>query len=760
MSAPLNLMGSPLPRVDGLAKVTGRARYAAEHTYSNMAHARLVTAAIGRGRVTGIDSAAAEAAGARLVLSHLNADRLAPVKAAYPVGQAQTRYLPLQSDEVRYAGQAVALVVADTPEAADLAASLVGVTYAAEAPQTDLVEHLGRARKAEGGKDIEKGDADAAFDAADIRIDAVYTTATEHHNAIELYSTIAEWIDGRLVVHEPSQWLSGLRAYLAERFGIDQDQVRIISPFVGGGFGSKALSMPHSAFTAMAARRLGRPVKLVVSRPQMFTVGAYRPPSVSRVRLGASKEGLLRSYMHDYTTSSSRSDLSGVPGVESPAVIYACPAIRGRDRFVDLDANHPGPMRAPAEMPSVFALESAMDELAHLVGIDPVELRLKNDAGERDPVSGLPFSSRSLAACWRRGAELFGWSRRPIAPRSLRDGDWLVGWGCAASLYPVYVGPSSVRIRLSGKGRVLVQLAGQDLGTGLYTVVAGAAAETLGVPIEHVRVEMGDSDLPFGSMAAGSRSTASVMPAVLRAAERVRERLFAAATQPDGRLAGLQVERLVIREGRVVSATTENVLSESIEDILKRVPRAAIDETGDFVPAGLATDKLAGIYGGGEGAMGPLVAKHWAMYSFGAQFVEVRVHRLTGTLRVPRAVGVFGAGRIANVRTAHSQLMGGMIWGLSSGLLEATHVDHRYGRYVNANLAEYPIPVSADIGSVQVEMLPEEDRGRDVNPSGMKGVGELGVVGTGAAVANAVFHATGRRVRHLPITIEDVLDGL
>ena len=349
--------GQPFPRVDGRAKVTGAARYPAEQAHANLADARLVTASIARGRVVHIDSTAAEAAGARLVLSHLNADRLAPVASAYPIGQSQTSFLPMQSDEVRYAGQPIVLVVADSPELAEHTASLVEIRYAAEPHQTDLASQTARARKAEGSRDIVKGNAEASFAAAPVKIDASYETPTQHHNPMELHSTTATWADGRLTVHEPTQWLSGLRAYLAERFGIEQDMVRVLSPFVGGGFGCKALPMPHSAFTAMAARRLGRPVKLLVSRQQMFTVGGFRPPSVSRVRLGASRKGRLDAYLHDYCSSSSRSDPSGLAGVESPSVLYASPAIHCGDRYVDLDANQPGPMRAPAALWRTHAVD-------------------------------------------------------------------------------------------------------------------------------------------------------------------------------------------------------------------------------------------------------------------------------------------------------------------------------------------------------------------------------------------------------------------
>ncbi|QBJ16507.1 xanthine dehydrogenase family protein molybdopterin-binding subunit (plasmid) [Agrobacterium sp. 33MFTa1.1] len=760
MSEMVSAFGPSLQRVDGRSKVTGSARYAAEYTFANLAHARLVTSRIARGHVTSIDTSLAEDAGAVLVLTHKNNDMLVPIESAYPAGQAQTTFLPMQSNEIRYSGQPIALVVADRIEIAEYAASLVKVEYASTLHETDLSSQLKRARQAVGAQDITRGDFEKVFADAAVRIDAVYSTATEHHNAMERFSTTAAWEGSQLIIHEPSQWVIGLRAYLADRFGLEPDQIRVISPFVGGGFGSKALPMPHTALAAIAARRIGRPVKLIVSRDQMFTVGGYRPASISHVRLGASSDGQLLAYSHDYFTQSSRSDLAGMPGIEAPNVLYRIPAVQARDRFVDLDLNHPTPMRAPQEVPSIFAFESAVDEVAHELGVDPLAFRLKNDAGARDPVTGLPFSSRSLAQCFTRGAELFGWAKRSLAPRSMREGEWLVGLGCGASIYPVFIGPASARIRLTSDGRAFVHTAGQDLGTGLYTVVAGVAAQFIGVPIDRVRVEMGNSDLPFGSMAAGSRSTASLVPAVRAASIRTRDRLIAEAIKDQHPLAGRDPARLSIVGNAVVSTVPGDTASELVSEILKRIPGGFIEETADFTPEGLPVAMLSNAYSGGEGALGPVVEKKWAMYSFGAQFVEVRVHRLTAQLRVSRAVGVFGAGRIANPTTAHSQLMGGMIWGISSGLFEATKIDNRYGRYVNTNLAEYPLPVCADIGSIEVEMVEEEDLAKEINPSGMKGVGELAVVGTGAAIANAVFHATGRRVRHLPITIEDVIDAL
>jgi xanthine dehydrogenase YagR molybdenum-binding subunit len=756
----------PATRVDGPAKVTGSARYPADEIVGpNLAYAALVTSAISTGRILSIDrSIALSVPGVSLVLDHTNIGPLPPIPAIYPKGQSHSVFQPFGTDEIRYSGQPIALVVADDLETARYAASLVAIDYesvagSSNATITAELEARGEAavQKLDGAKDPTFGDVETALANPQVLIDAEYETAIEHHNPIELYSSSAQWSEdgSQLTIYEPSQWLYGLRAHLAQQFGLQQDAVRIISRVVGGAFGGKALSMPHTVAVAAAARHLKRPVKLYISREQMFTIGSYRPGSRSRVRLAAQRDGKLLAIAHDYAAQTSRSDPGGIPGAEATVVMYDAPNVRGRDRFVLTDANAPGPMRAPVEMPSFFALESAMDELAVALNMDPIELRARNEP-KVHPTARLPFSSRSLVECYKRGADIFGWSGRDPRPGSMREGDWLVGWGCASALYPTYVGPASVRMKLVLENRVVraeVRLAGQDIGTGLATIVTQVAADSLGLPITSVKAIIGDSSLPFGSMAAGSRGTASVSPATRMAAEKVRGRLLEAATQPGrvGALSGRNPADVRFDGNRVTDGKTAIAVSE----ILAGIDGQAIEEEIDWAPPGMKQEALRSVQSGSEGAIGPLTETH-AMYAFGAQFVELHIHRHTHVIRAPRMVGVFAAGRIMNRRTAHSQLMGGMIWGLASGLHEETLVDRRSGRYVNANLAEYLLPVCADIQDVTVEMLDEKDE--VVNPLGIKGVGELGVVGMAAAVANAVYHATGKRIRHLPIHLDHLVD--
>lgn len=770
VTAPVeNLAATQLPpptRVDGPAKVMGSALYAADEIVGpNLAYAALVTSAMSTGTIVSIDSAAAlSVPGVRLVLDHTNMMALPPIAAIYPKGQSHTVFQPFGTDEIRYSGQPIALVVADDLETVRYAASLIEVQYAASgrsnATITAEMKAHGEAalNKTEGSKDPSFGDVESALADPEVLIDAEYETAIEHHNPIELYSTIAQWSeDGKqLTVHEPSQWLYGLRAHLAQQFGLEQSAVRIISRVVGGAFGGKALSMPHTVAVAAAARQLRRPVKLYISREQMFTIGCYRPGSISRVRLAARRDGKLLAISHDYASQTSRSDPVGIPGAEATVVMYDAPNVRGRDRFVLTDANAPGPMRAPVEMPSFFALESAMDELAVKLKIDPIELRASNEPPVH-PTARVPFSSRSLDECYRRGAEIFGWSRRDPRPGSMQAGDWLIGWGCASALYPTYVGPASVRMKLflrDGAFRVEVRLAGQDLGTGLATIVSQVAAERLGLPIDSVKVIIGDSSLPFGSMAAGSRGTASVSPATVMAADKLRRRLVDIAAS---RGTMYPASRLALDEAKFDRNQGGNeTMRKAIADILAGIDGQSIEEEIDWTPQGMNQEARRSVQGGAEGAVGPLTDTH-AMYAFGAQFVELHIHRHTHLIRAPRMVGVFAAGRIMNRRTAHSQLMGGMIWGLASGLHEETLVDRRSGRYVNGNLADYLLPVCADVQQVTVEMLDEKDE--IVNPLGIKGVGELGVVGVAAAVANAVYHATGKRIRHLPIHLDHLINA-
>ncbi len=469
------------------------------------------------------------------------------------------------------------------------------------------------------------------------------------------------------------------------------------------------------------------------------------------MRLGARRDGKIVGYIHEGAEVTSRPDKYMVSGVEDSARLYDFGAVKTKVSVVHADRNTPGFMRSPPVVPYVYALESAMDELAVKLAMDPVELRRRNDT-TTDTITGKPWSSRSLMKCYDEAAQAFGWSRRTPAPGSMRDGDWLIGWGCATAVYPTHIGVASVRVRLLPNGEVRVQTAAHDLGTGAYTVIGQMAAERLGLPLSAVKVELGDSNLPPAPVAGGSVTTASVCSAVLQACDAIREKLFrAASTANEGPLAGRAPAELDLTDGRAVAT---DGASEALDAVMNRLGQGAIEEYAEYRPPGSDPDVVRKLYAGKAPLTG---GSHGGkmMYALGAEFVEVRVHARTREVRAPRAVGAFAGGRIMNTRTAHSQLMGGMIWGIGSALHEATEIDPREARYLNDNIAEYLIPVNADVAQIDVILVPEVDS--EVNPAGVKGLGELGNVGTAAAVANAVYHATGKRIRNLPIRIEDLL---
>ncbi len=568
---------------------------------------------------------------------------------------------------------------------------------------------------------------------------------------MELFSTTAVWRDDKLTLFEPSQFVYGLRNGVAQRLGIDRDKVRVVSRYIGGAFGSKGGMTPRSALVAFAARRLNRPVRLVVSRDQGFTTTTYRAETRHHIRLGAQRDGKLVGYFHEGWEVSSRPDPYVVAGVADSARLYAYGAVKTKVNVVHADRNTPGFMRSPPVVPYIYALESAMDELAWKLDMDPVELRRINDT-MTDPIEGKPWSSRSLMACYDKAAQAFGWDKRTRRPREMRDGEWLVGWGCATALYPTHIGAAAARVRLMANGEVRVQTAAHEIGNGAYTVIGQAAAERLGVPLARVSVELGDTELPPAPVAGGSRTTASTCSAVLKACDAIRDKLFrAAVTANDGPLAGRAVAGLSLMARSVTGA---GGASESLDKTFARLGASAIEEYAEFVPRGLKPASIKGLYEGISASTGGPEGEK-VMYATGAEFVEVRINAATREIRVPRIVGAFAAGHLMNTRTTHSQLMGGMIWGISSALHEATEIDRERARYVNTNLADYRVPVNADVADVEVILVPEEDR--DVNPMGVKGLGELANVGTAAALANAVYHATGIRIRELPIRIEKLL---
>jgi xanthine dehydrogenase YagR molybdenum-binding subunit len=733
--APLDNMGRPEPRLDGRAKVTGEARYGSDFAVSDPAYAFLVTSLIAKGHINSIDVRAAKAVpGVLEVFTHENTKSLKEVPFGAG-GGGPTQSMQDMGPQIFHDGQIVAMAVADSYEAAQEAASLVKVDYQVEKPSATFgsegVSQEDASKANARAKDLpQAGDAEAALAAAEVKFDGEYGTPTQHHNPIELFTTTAEWRGDELTIYEPSQFVYGQKANVARKLGIAEDKVRILSPYIGGAFGSKAQFSPRTGFVAYAAKVLNRPVKLVATRDQGFTIQTYRAETHHRIRFGADRDGTIKAFSHEGFEITSRPDPYAVAGVEDSGRVYNYGTLKTHVTLVHADRNTPGFMRSPPVVPYIYALESAMDELAVSLGMDPVELRRKNDS-MRD-TTGKEWSSRSLMTCYDEAGEKFGWSEREAKPGAMRDGDWLVGWGCATAIYPTHVGASAARVRLESDGHVRVQVAAHDLGTGAYTVIGQMAADELGVPMSHVTVELGDTRFPAAPVAGGSNTTASCCNAVKKACDAILAKL-----------------------APPVATTGSNTgTSRDLNDAFKRLGAGAIEEYAEFLPPGAKPEAMAQLYHGKPTLTGGSKGEK-LMYALGAEFVEVRAHRLTREIRVPRIVGAFAAGRIMNTRTARSQLMGGMIWGISSALHEATEIDGRNARYVNDNLADYLIPVNADIRELEVILVPERDT--TVNPAGIKGLGELGNVGTAAAVANAVYHATGIRIRQLPIRLENLM---
>lgn len=751
-------IGKAIPRIDGRLKVTGAARYPSDVAVADSAYAFLVTSTIARGRIKAVHLDEAKAVEGMLdILTHENMHgKIRKARFFSKGGYTATSVVPLDSSKIWHAGQIIAVVIAETFEAAREAAHKIRFDYVErKAVATFDPRHPRPSSWSLTGDDVKVGDPQKAFDDASVKVDAAYSTPIQHHNPIELYTTTCVWSGDQLTIYEPSQYVHGLKNGVASQLGLKADKVRVVSPFVGGAFGGKAAVTPRTSLIALAAKRLNRPVKLVATRDQGYTVSSHRAETQHRIRISADSNGTLTSLTHEGWEVTSRSDEYKVAGTETTALMYACPNIATKVHLVHADRNTPGFMRSPPEVPYMFALESAMDELAVSLGMDPVELRRINDTAV-SPIDGKPYSSRSLMTCYDRAAASFGWSRRKSAPGSMTNGDWLVGWGCATCCYPTNVAPAAVRVTLAPNGTVRVQTAGHDIGTGAYTAIALTAAEGLGVPVEDVNVELGDSTLPPSPVAGGSNATASICNAVALACQELLGRMAEAASKSDGPLTGMDPAAMRMRDGRL---SAPDGISESLKVALARLSFGPVETTTKYTPDVAPTAiKLTGhaLLGKGIPVMtaGTNAGDH-IQYAFGAEFVEVRIHRRTREIRVPRIVGAFAAGRIVSPTTARSQLLGGMIWGIGSALHEATDIDPRAARYMNADLAEYLIPVNADIGEVDVIFVPEEDT--KVNALGIKGLGELGNVGTNAAIANAVYHATGRRIRDLPIRMENLL---
>jgi xanthine dehydrogenase YagR molybdenum-binding subunit len=750
-------MGQPIPRYDAVAKVTGKAEYAADIALINPAYAFLVTSSIARGRIDGFDLAAAkQVRGVIDIVTHENAEQLKEAKLFSNGGYTSTTIQPLKSNDIANDGEIVAIVLAETFEAAREAARRVKVNTTAAAPTTTFdspgtTSAPAKGQLAQFKEDPKVGDFAKAFGEAEVKLTAAYETPPQHHNPMELFSTSCVWNGDHLTIYEPTQYVHGLKNGVAEQLGIDADKVRVVNAYVGGAFGSKGSMTPRTAIIASIARRLGRPVKLVATRAQGFTIATYRAETRHEIKLGASRDGKLTALRHEGWEISSRADPYAVGGTKTTTRLYACPNVESLVSIVRADRNTPGFMRAPPEVPYMFALESAMDELAVQLNMDPIELRRINDT-MKEPIGGKPYTSRSLMACFDAGAKAFGWAERKAEPKSMSAGDWLVGYGCATTCYPTQMAPAAARIRLQRDGRTRVEIAGHEIGNGAYTVIGQAAAEKLGVPVEKVSVFIGDSDLPPAPVAGGSNSTASTCSAVITVCDQIRQRLFK-ALMPHESLVDKAKETVGL--GHTPSTTAaQSDRPLDIERAFDALGVVVIEEYGEWKPAGAPMDSFRAMHKGQMRMVGGEAMKDKIAYAFGAEFVEVRVNKWTHEIRVPRLVGAFAAGHIMNPRTARSQLMGGLIWGMSSALHEATELDERYARYVNDNLADYLVPVNADVPSVEVILLAEEDD--QINPAGVKGIGELGNVGTNAAVCNAIFHATGQRLRKLPVRLENL----
>ncbi|HKS21762.1 MAG TPA: xanthine dehydrogenase family protein molybdopterin-binding subunit [Thermoanaerobaculia bacterium] len=697
------MIGEARDRVDGRAKVTGGARYAAEHNVNDVVHAVVIAATIPSGTIKSIDATAAKKApGVIAVLSHLNAPKLtAPSQGNFP-----EHFAPLSDGTVHYVGQQIAVVVADTIEHATHGAELVKIAYDAAPARTDM--NALRAEATEKGSQqappFTKGDPLGAFATAPVKVDHVYRTPHEHHNPIEAHSIVVAWDGDKVTLWDSSQNIFAVRQTLAQSFGIPRENVTVKSPFVGGAFGSKGSTWPHVLIGALAARVVKRPVKLWLPRKQLFFTNGHRPETEQRVALGATADGKLVSLIHEGISQGNKISDYNERFTRPTRTIYASPNILASNKVVELNVSTPTYMRAPGENPGMFAIESAMDELAAALKMDPLQLRLVNHA-DVDPSDGKPWSSKSLKECYTRGAEFFGWSKRNAEPRSMRDGHLLIGYGMASATYPSHRSPASARARMNADGTAVVQSGTHEMGMGTATVLAQLAAETLGLPFERVRFEYGSTELPQAPISAGSMTVASVGSAVFQVTTALKKKLVELGPGDDY-AALLHAHYLPYVEVQVDAKPDPS-------------------------------------------------EQQYSSHAFGAHFAEVSVDADLGLVRLRRMVSAFAGGRILNAKTARSQYLGGIIQGIGMALLEATYFDKRFGSFTSINLGEYLMPVNADIRTLDVILVEEDDP--HVNPIGAKGIGEVGIVGVAPAIANAVYHATGKRIRDLPITCDKLL---
>ncbi len=742
-------VGSPRSRVDGPAKVTGSAQYAAEFYAPDLAYGYVVSSAIAKGRIATLDTAAAMAVpGVIEVFTHENRPRTARFDYNYQdeVAPPGDPFRPLYGEKVIYSGQPIALVVAETFETAAYAASLVRATYEAETPHTDLDLQRSKAyvppKKRSGITPPPKprGDAPGAYAEAPVQISQEYRVAFEHHNPMETHATTVVWQDGKILVHDKTQGCQNSQSYVANVFGLSKSDVRVISPFVGGGFGSGLRPQYQLFLAVMATLQLKRSVRVSLTRDQMFT-HVYRPHTIQQVSLGADRDGALLALKQDAVAVTSTFEDHQEVVVNWAGLAYHCDNIELTYKLAQIDTYTPGDMRAPGAPIGLFATESAMDELAYATGVDPIELRLRNYA-ETDENEDKQFTSKELRACYEIGAERFGWSKRDPAPGSMRDGRELIGWGMATGVWEAQMMKTSARAVLTADGKLEVATASADIGTGTYTILTQIGADALGLRMEDVTAKLGDSSLPTSPVEGGSWTAASAGSAVQAACYAVRETLLKYA-QKHARSAG---------NSPLTGATLDTVSFAGGRIELTADPGRFVT-IGEAMEAG-GVDRIE--Y---EETVSPskLTQLRYSGYTHSAIFAEVRVDEDLGVIRVTRIVDAVAAGKILNPKTARSQVLGGVVWGISMALEEETMLDHNLGRFMNHSLGEYHVPVNADVQGIEVIFVDEHDD--KVSPIGVKGLGEIGIVGTAAAIANAVYHATGQRIRELPITIDKVLEA-
>jgi xanthine dehydrogenase YagR molybdenum-binding subunit len=741
----MKYIGKGMSRVDGIAKVTGAAKYAVEFQLPNAVYGFIVQSEIAKGAIKLIDTKDAEKqSGVIKIFTHLNAPKLAftdkkDKDEMSPNGSTPLR--ALYTDKILFSGQPIALVVAETYEQARFAARLVKATYAEEKSATDTLNLLEKAyepppdnpQNPPKGPKV-RGNPKQALATAPVKIEAEYTIPIEHHNPMEMHGAIAFWQADKLTIFDKSQYVYNVRNHLASIFGVAPENVNVISSFVGGAFGSSLRPNYYPMLAVMAAREVERPVKVSYTRRQMFTGHGYRPYTWQKIRLGAEANGKLTAIIHESVNNTSTFEDYPDNTTNFTRTIYACPNIDTPGKIVKTDLPTPFAMRAPGAVSGMFALESALDELAYKLKIDPLELRLINYS-EKDPESGKPWSSKALRECYKIASEKFGWSKRNPEPRSQRDGRWLVGWGMATGTWGAFQNTATARIALKVDGTAHVSSATSDIGPGTYTVITMIAAEFLGLPAERVKFELGDTKFPKSPAQGGSWTTASVGSAVQLAARNIGGKLIELANKeansPFKTAKPTDVEML---NGRL-QMKNDPSQSRNVSDLMRKNNMTEIVEVYEAKPSA--------------------ERRKYAMQAHGAQFVEVKVDESLGIVKVTRIIEATACGKIMNPKAAHSQEMGGVVWGIGMALHEATEVDHRFGRMMNATLADYHVPSNADVQQIETTFVEEDDK--IVNELGVKGMGELGMVGIPAAIANAVFHATGKRIRNLPITPDKLL---